>query len=365
MLRLPMSRREFLRDYWQQRPLLIRQGLAGFRSPLSPEELAGLAMEADTESRIIGYRAGAWSLQHGPFDTQDFQRNDPWTLLVQRVDHWVPEVAALRQSVAFLPNWRFDDVMVSYAVDGGSVGPHFDRYDVFLLQGLGRRRWHLGQFCDEQTPRLQHEALHLLETFENSAEFVLEPGDVLYVPPGLAHWGVAEGECMTYSLGFRAPPLGDVMARLTDSVLDALAPQLLLEDGASLDERDRPGEITERHRTNARTAVINALSALDDGSALAEVVTEVNWDLEDYMPSPLLPGAVMLPAWARVAWIDQGAQCEVFANGARASFPASVIDLVTALCAGEALDSGELSEDGDELLDFLYGVGALVNTEDG
>ena len=366
MLSLPIDTEDFLANYWQRKPLLIRNAVPDFRGPITPEELAGLSLEASVESRIVSQQGGVWQLQQGPFDTRDFQRHDLWTLLVQRVDQWVPEVAALKELVSFLPNWRFDDVMVSYAVDGGSVGPHFDRYDVFLLQGQGERLWRLGDYCDETTPRLQHEQLHLLESFSTSQEYVLQPGDMLYVPPGLAHWGIAQGDCMTYSLGFRAPPIANVMARLTDVVLDLLEPTLLLEDRVSLSSSARSGEITQAQIDNAREAVINALQALDDGRALAELVTEPNWDPDEQAPPlPLLPGPVSVPPWSRVVWLDRGDACDVVANGESAQLPSSVIPLLEQLCRGEGVTlSDSDDDDADALLDFLYSVGALVNTEE-
>ena len=164
--------------------------------------------------------------------------------------------------------------MVSFATDHAGVGPHFDRYDVFLLQGTGRREWRIGPYCDDETPQLQENGLNLIPPFEPAETYVLEPGDVLYVPPGVAHWGVALGEAITYSLGFRAPSVGDLMARRTDAALELIATTSLLEDGASLRSPSRPGEITIEHIANARDAINNALDALDSGQWFGEVITE-------------------------------------------------------------------------------------------
>ena len=149
---LKFDKEAFLAQHWQRKPLLIRHALAAFETPLPADEIAGLAMEDEVESRIIEQRDGRWLLTQGPFEESDFQRENPWTLLVQAVDHYIPAVAQLRQLVDFLPQWRIDDVMVSYAVDGGSVGPHYDNYDVFLLQGEGERRWQLGEHCNYVRP---------------------------------------------------------------------------------------------------------------------------------------------------------------------------------------------------------------------
>ena len=206
----------FLQEYWQQKPLLIRQALTGYISPISPDELAGLALEEEVESRLVVGGVNKWSLRHGPFTEQDFLDlpQQDWTLLVQAVDLWVPQMQQLLELFAFLPPWRLDDVMVSFACPGGSVGPHFDQYDVFLLQVEGTRRWQIGGQCDGSTPLKSDCQIRVLESFSSREEWLLEPGDMLYLPPGIAHWGVAESECLTYSIGFRSPNIADLLADL-------------------------------------------------------------------------------------------------------------------------------------------------------
>jgi 50S ribosomal protein L16 3-hydroxylase len=236
----------FLSGYWQKKPLLIRNPWDRWANPLPPDELAGLACEEEVESRLVRASGGTWALEHGPFAETRFDRlgGEPWTLLVQSVDLFVPAVAALIEPFRFVPNWRIDDVMVSYASDGGGVGPHFDQYDVFLVQGLGRRRWRLGQRCDEAAALLPHEDLRLLAQFEPSEEWVLEPGDILYVPPGFAHEGTAVGgDCMTYSVGFRAPSRGDLGAGWSEHVFGRLKEDDRYSD-PNLQRQRNPGEIT-------------------------------------------------------------------------------------------------------------------------
>ena len=216
----------FLRDCWQKKPLLIRNMWTSWSNPLEPDELAGLACEDGVEARIIMQASGTLAVEYGPFVETRFDKlgHEPWTLLVNAVDHHVPDVSALLNSFRFIPNWRIDDVMVSYAVDQGGVGPHFDQYDVFLVQGLGRRRWQVGAPCDDATELLPHDDLRLLANFEPTQEWVLEPGDVLYVPPGVAHNGIAIGEdCMTYSIGFRSPAyqeLGEAFLQFMSDTID-------------------------------------------------------------------------------------------------------------------------------------------------
>jgi len=235
----------FLRDYWQKKPLLIRSAWRSWSNPIEPDELAGLACEEEVESRLVTKEGGDWKVEHGPFAEERFRRlgEQGWTLLVQAVDQYVPEVAALLEPFRFVPNWRIDDVMVSYAADGGGVGPHFDQYDVFLVQGLGRRRWRIGQHCDRDSALLPHDDLRLLADFEVGEEWILEPGDTLYVPPGIAHEGVAVGgDCMTYSIGFRAPSRGDLIAHWSEHLLGEMQDEDRYSD-PDLRAQDNPGEI--------------------------------------------------------------------------------------------------------------------------
>lgn len=236
----------FLKDYWQQKPLLIRSAWDCWTNPVDPDELAGLACEPLVESRIITRRDHAWELEHGPVPESRFAKagRDPWTLLVQSVDHHLSSVAALLDPFRFVPNWRIDDVMVSYAVDGGGVGAHFDHYDVFLVQGLGRRRWELGALCDDDTELLAHDGLRLLADFQATEEWILEPGDMLYVPPRVAHRGVAIGDdCMTYSIGFRAPSRAELIEAWADDMIPDLSDSDRYSDPHLL-QQDNPGEIS-------------------------------------------------------------------------------------------------------------------------
>ncbi|MDB5702130.1 MAG: cupin protein [Sphingomonadales bacterium] len=236
----------FLRDYWQKKPLLIRNPWGSWTNPLEPDELAGLACEDEVEARLVVQKRHRWKVEHGPFPEARFGKlgKKPWTLLVQAVDHHVPEVAALIDPFRFIPNWRIDDVMVSYAADGAGVGAHFDQYDVFLVQGLGTRRWQVGGLCDETTELLPDQELRLLATFEPVEEWILEPGDILYVPPRIAHNGIAVGDdCMTYSIGFRAPARNELIAHWCDDLLGGMDDDDRYAD-PGLQVQDNPGEIS-------------------------------------------------------------------------------------------------------------------------
>jgi 50S ribosomal protein L16 3-hydroxylase len=243
---------DFLRDHWQQAPLLIRNPWGQWQNPLSPDELAG---------RLISRANEALAAEDGPFPEARFGKlgKAAWTLLVQAVDTHVPEVTALIEPFRFIPNWRIDDVMVSVASDGGGVGAHFDHYDVFLVQGLGQRRWQIGQLCDEHTELLPHDSLRLLADFQPSQEWLLEPGDILYVPPRFAHNGVAVGEdCMTYSIGFRAPSRAELIGGWCDDLLAGL------DDGdrygdPGLAMQANPGEISPEALTRLHGLVTESL----------------------------------------------------------------------------------------------------------
>lgn len=253
---------EFLRSYWQQQPLLIRGALPHFQNPLSPEELAGLACEAEVESRIIIENHGQFQLKQGPFDDSDFAALPPthWTLLVQAVDHWVAPVSNLLNYFRFIPNWRVDDVMVSYASSAGNAGPHYDAFSVFLIQGLGQRRWQVGNKCNSHSALQNNEQLRLLANFEAVHDWVLEPGDILYLPPGYAHWGVAVSEhCMTYSVGFRAPSYAEILSNYCDYQLEQLD-HLQRYDDPRISEQLWPGEITEATIDTIQTILMQQLS---------------------------------------------------------------------------------------------------------
>lgn len=213
-----LSPQQFLEQYWQKKPLLIRQAFAGFSSPVGADELAGLACEADVRSRLIFERGGErpWELRHGPFDEDDFSDlgDQYWTLLVQEVDRHVPAVADLADAFTFLPEWRKDDVMISFASNHGGVGPHIDSYDVFLLQGSGRRRWEIAP-AGSASQWVDGLDIQVLADFQATESWELEPGDMLYLPPGVPHNGVALEPCLTYSFGFLAPTRGELQADLS------------------------------------------------------------------------------------------------------------------------------------------------------
>ncbi|MFT7375478.1 MAG: 50S ribosomal protein L16 3-hydroxylase [Oceanospirillaceae bacterium] len=226
---------EFIADYWQKKPVCIRNGIAFQEALIAVDELAGLSLEPEVESRLIENKGDIknWQVIHGPLSEADFnkERDFPWTLLVQGVDCFVPEVHDFLAKFRFLPSWRLDDLMISYATKGAGVGAHYDRYDVFLIQGEGQRQWQVGQTCNENSALMVHDQLSLLQNFELSEEFLLNPGDMLYIPPLVAHKGVALSDvCVTYSVGFRSPSHGDVLTTFADERSMDISADLRLKD---------------------------------------------------------------------------------------------------------------------------------------
>lgn len=278
---------EFLRDFWQKKPLLIRNALPDFVCPITPEELAGLACEPDVESRLVQEHGETpWQVRHGPFTEDDFLAlpESHWTVLVQEINKHIPEFALLQDRFAFLPNWRLDDVMVSFAPEQGTVGPHADNYDVFLIQGPGRRRWQLSYQeagSDQLIPGLP---LRILKNFVSEEEYLLEEGDMLYLPPGVVHHGVAVGDSITISIGFRAPAKVELLSGYVADALSQMDTEAFYED-PDLAPQKNPGEITTQAREKIRT-IIRSLP-LDDESIdrwFASFTTDVRPG--HYLPEP-------------------------------------------------------------------------------
>lgn len=374
-----ISADEFLRDYWQKKPLLVRQAIPDFKSPLDPDELAGLALEEMIESRIVVEHGNSpWELRRGPFTEETFNElpERDWTLLVQAVDQFIPEVAELLEHFKFLPSWRIDDVMISYAAPGGGVGPHFDNYDVFLLQGHGHRRWKIGQTCDASSPMLPHADLRILAEFEESAEWVLEPGDMLYLPPRIAHYGIAEDDCMTYSVGFRAPSAAEVLTHFTDFLAQFLSDEERYSDAGMAamkgdadqhqiqrDALDRLKNLLQEHMSDERL-LLTWFGQFMTEPRYPELVTGEEIE-EDDLASAITEGAVLIrnPS-ARMAWSEVDVGLLLFASGQTVVLPEKMRPLLKLVCSAESLHEGNLGQwladdDGRKLLGELIKQGSL------
>lgn len=256
-----LSPEDFLKDYWQKRPLLVRNALPGFEGLLSRDELLDLSTDEDAESRFVCHDGTHWDVAHGPLDPVQFKRKAPWTVLVQGVNLFLPEADRLLHSFDFIPKARLDDLMVSYARDGGGVGPHFDHYDVFLIQGMGQRRWRLSDQSDRTL--VEGAPLRILQHFEPTIDWLLAPGDLLYLPPHWAHDGIAVGECMTYSVGFRTPTANELAHQFLGWLADHVALDAVYRD-PDLTRPEHPG-------------------LLDDAMVgrVAQMLAGIRWDTDD------------------------------------------------------------------------------------
>ncbi|MEG1077756.1 MAG: cupin domain-containing protein [Pseudomonas sp.] len=351
-----LTAREFMRDYWQKKPLLVRQAFPDFESPIDADELAGLALEEEVESRlVIEHGERPWEMRRGPFEEDTFSTlpERDWTLLVQAVDQFVPEVHELLEHFRFLPSWRIDDVMISFAAPGGSVGPHFDNYDVFLLQGQGKRNWKIGQLCDSDSPLIEHADLRILAEFEQSDEWVLEPGDMLYLPPRLAHFGVAEDDCLTYSVGFRAPSAAEVLTHFTDFLS-----QFLPDEERYTDADAQPVSDPHQIQHDALGRLKNLLTEhMGDERLLLtwfgqfmteprypEMVSGEPLDEAELIES-LAQGAILIrnPS-ARLAWSEVDDNLLLFASGQSRLLPGELRELLKLICAADALHIENLEQ---------------------
>lgn len=368
---------DFLQNFWQKKPLLIR---AGFSSVdwIEADELAGLACEEQIESRILLESKGQWQVQHGPFDDAHFAGlpETHWTLLVQAVDHWVPEVAAILNYFRFLPAWRLDDIMVSYAPVGGTVAQHYDFYDVFLIQGEGSRVWQIGQRCSSESVLLADTPVKILQEFEATMEVTLVPGDILYIPARYAHYGVSIEDSLTYSVGFRAPSVRDIVEGVSNEALARLAEDQRYQD--SLESLAAAhGEIPSTAVEQIRQMFMSALSDPDlFQSWLGSFVTErkypeaelIRSELDDWQARLEDGERLIRQPGSRFAYSVQpdgvGAQMYVDGEGYHCA-----LALAKLLCEAETLDTNKLltclsDAQQRECLEALLAVGALVFEDD-
>lgn len=350
---------EFLRDYWQKKPLVVRGAFADFDMPFDAGELAGLVCETEAPSRIIAEKGLApdytpWTAKHSPFTDEDFI-NTPeshWTFLVNDLERYVPELGNLIEPFRFIPDWRIDDLMVSYAADKGSVGPHVDAYDVFLIQGEGKRRWQV--ITEPDYPKeLQATELAILAHFEHDKEWLLDTGDMLYLPPNMPHHGVAEGECFTFSVGFRAPDTLDLSQRWLES--------FSIDANADIDTNDKhtKGQELVGKRFNDAARKLQKSSgelAAEDIQQLSNLIMEFvknqqqklpiflgkylteskNLTFEEQHYSNKIPkhADYERPSWTRIVYIEDTTRntIELFAAGEHISLPEAERTTIQAFC---------------------------------
>lgn len=253
-----LTEQEFLSQYWQKKPLLIKQGFSEFEDPLDANELAGLAVEESIESRIITNHNNEWLAHHGPFEDFELLTEQNSTLLVQAVDHWHPDAAQLLEPFRFIPNWRIDDLMISFSTPGGGVGPHLDQYDVFIIQGEGKRHWRVGMPDSNLKQFAQNNSLLQVEQFPGVIDCILEPGDILYIPPGCPHEGYAVENALNYSVGFRAPNQQDLLSSFADHIIDTEAGNTRYSD-LQLELRASKGELIQAEADQVKKLIQSLL----------------------------------------------------------------------------------------------------------
>lgn len=387
MLPDEISPEEFLGTYWQKKPLLLKNAFPEFKDPLSPEELAGLACEEEIEARLVFNENDTWRLKPGPFTEQDFTTlpEHDWTLLVQAVDHWFPAVKQLLNSISFIPGWRLDDVMVSYATKNAGVGPHFDYYDVFIIQGMGQRRWRLGQCCDNNSPLRQDAELKILETFIPHEEFTLKAGDALYIPPGLAHHGIALNDSMSYSIGFRAPSYAELLSQFAARLCAELTEDQRYSDPDLSDSKVQPNlsEISHASLAKAKSLIQTYFQNTENfeqevEQSFAQTMTQRKYPELTYLPdsefnpetlkTALKQGLLLEkhPA-ARFAFYEKENTLFLFVDGTGFDFPVNeneIDKLVLELCDTRkvCIDSQTFLNSTDclNLVCKLYNQGSLI-----
>ena len=361
---------DFLQNYWQKKPMVIRQA---FDSPywLEPGELAGLACEEDVESRIIQRLNKTWQVKCGPFEESLFPAmpEKDWTLLVQGVDQWVPDVQDILKSFSFLPAWRLDDIMVSYAPIGGTVSQHYDFFDVFLIQGEGRRKWQVGQVCGSDSELLSETSVRILREFEARLEVTLEPGDILYIPAKHAHLGVSVENSMTYSVGFRAPSIRDIVDGVATAALEDLKEDDRYQD--TLESLKSPrGEIPQAAIQQLQKMLHESLTNESVVSAwLGEYVTERKYpdlellseDASEWLAQVREGEGLGRNPASRFAYINQ-AQCKLYVDGFgyECSLPlAQELANSDEICSGRLVDLAKDKQDAG-VIAALIECGALI-----
>ena len=363
----------FLSEFWQQKPILIRGAFEEFKPVIAPDELAGLALEEDVESRLIRYNPSNndYQLERGPIPEERFGElpEENWTLLVQAVDHYVPEATDLLNLFSFIPRWRIDDLMISYATPGGGVGPHYDNYDVFLIQASGTRRWELGGYEDSSSPRLPDAPVMVLSEFESEIEFDLAVGDMLYLPPRLAHNGIATSEdCITYSVGFRAPSESEFLRSISDHVGEQLSAEKRFTDPQRTITK-APGQVDESDAAKIKARLVELISDEQNFNQwLGELLSEPKYpdmvqavaedEFNDWFQEALEVGVEVAPN-TRLIYLESDSN-RLFCNGEAISVASTEWPLAKSLADYRNLAPDDLDSNQQELLTKLFQLGALL-----
>lgn len=364
-----VTEKEFVTQYWQRQALLLTQGLEDVESLITKDELFELATHDYVESRLISNNTSnqQYNLSHGPFSQSElnaYGNDNPWTLLVQSVNLWHEGVARLIELVKFIPNWRYDDIMISYASPGGGVGPHTDQYDVFLVQIAGKRRWRVGIQNQETTLHMTEEGLQQIAPFESNIDAILTPGDIMYVPPGTPHEGISVTEGMTLSIGFRSPSSSEFSMMLAEELSRA---DDYYRDPSEVVIRNS-SEITSAAMYQVKDWFFDSVSDEDLFIAFGKLQTQPKQELillplEQPIDEILEAGlSVYRDPAARIAWWQSGSMVHLFCNGEHAEFSSDESELINLLCETQDIALATVSsyigqKEYKQILIFLADVG--------
>ncbi|GIU12844.1 MULTISPECIES: cupin domain-containing protein [unclassified Shewanella] len=347
MFSLNFDTSEFLTRYWQQQPILIKNAFPNFEDLLSADELAGLACEESVASRVVVTKPDDWQIIEGPFEGYDQFGNENWQLLVQALNHWHPDSSEFINAFRFIPDWRFDDLMVSFATPGGGVGAHIDNYDVFIIQGEGQRHWTVGD-KGQYAPKNNDPTTPLIEGFEPIIDVVLEKGDLLYIPPGFPHQGQTLTLAMSYSIGFRAPSQQELFSEMADALIDANSG---LKRFTSSDEPKLASQISTSHQQDMM-ALITEL-ANDPTSyqvMLGKMLSQNRFELDicepeeayttDDMSDYIAQGAQLYRIGGlKLLKLEDDSISRIFVNGEAIKYPAAIETEVQQLCERFTFDN--------------------------
>jgi 50S ribosomal protein L16 3-hydroxylase len=346
----------FLKQYWQKKPLLIKQAFTDFKDTISADELAGLAMEQEIESRIISVNnQGDWQVDHGPFEDFSEYGEDNWTLLVQAVNNWSRPTHNLLSPFSFIPNWRIDDVMVSFSTPKGGVGAHLDQYDVFIIQGSGKRHWQVGAPDNTLTNLLPHADLKQVSPFTPVIDDITEPGDLLYIPPNHPHKGVSIENSVNFSIGFQAPSSQDLWSSFADNLIDNnLGEQRFSDPERALPETSFT--ITPQDKQQLKAFMLKNLEQesffeqfigqyLTQGHHALEILVPVE-DIDESKLSDILsePDISFMPVSGLKVAIINDKQATLFINGESFALESQTLALAEQLAQQKPLSTGEVKK---------------------
>ncbi|WP_061783418.1 ribosomal protein uL16 3-hydroxylase [Shewanella putrefaciens] len=352
MYTLNLDIAQFLSEYWQKKPLLIKKAFPQFEDPISADELAGLACEEEISSRIVVTKDNDWEVVQGPFEDYDCYGETHWQLLVQAVNHWYPDSQPLVEALRFLPDWRFDDLMASFATPSGGVGPHVDNYDVFIIQGEGERRWTVGDNTPQQR-RGGNPNSPLVKDFTPIIDVVLEKGDMLYIPPGFPHCGETLTVAMSYSIGFRTPSQQELVSEVADYLLDNNLGQ---QRFTSQTEPSSAGIVSQDHQVG----IMSLLSQLSQDPNSYQIVLgkllsqnrfeldlcegEEAYNIEDLQDAFAQGAGVSRIGGLKVLRLENDATPRLFINGDVHELPQTPADVIAQLSDNVSLNADEATE---------------------